>query len=183
VAGEARLLNLVTYNYQRPWPDGLSVRGALAGFGVGFAAVLVAIAAPRLRRGAAIALLGVAAAFAVWGLDAYLPRVAPHWGQRELVEAYYRTRESDVEPLAAYNMNWKGENFYTGNRVAVFPAGGRILPWIEDRRREGARSIFFLVEHGRAAALRKEVGEPRSWVTLTEPRDNNKFVLVRASYE
>jgi 4-amino-4-deoxy-L-arabinose transferase-like glycosyltransferase len=183
VAGEARLINLVTYNYQRAWPDTFVARGVLTGFGVAFAAALMGLAVPRVRRGSVLALLGVATAFAVWGLDGYLMRVAPHWGQRELIEAYYRARGSDADPIAAFNLNWKGENFYTGNRVAVFPAGGKILTWVEARRHEGAKSVFFLTEPGRVAALRKEVGEPKAWTTLTEPRDSNKYVLVRATYE
>jgi 4-amino-4-deoxy-L-arabinose transferase-like glycosyltransferase len=183
VTGEARLLNLVTYNYQRPWPEGLSVRGAIAGFGAAFAVCLAALAVPRARRWAALVLPAVALGFALWGLDGYLPKVAPHWGQRELVEAYHRTRTSEVEPLAAFNMNWKGENFYTGNRVAVFPAGGRISAWIEGRRQAGARSIFFLTEHARVASLRREVGEPKGFDLLTDARLDNKFVLVRVSYE
>jgi 4-amino-4-deoxy-L-arabinose transferase-like glycosyltransferase len=181
-AGEARLLNLVTYNYARPWPGTVDARTVLAGFGAVLAGFLTLIAVPRLRRAATLALLGAAAAFAVWGLDGYLVRAAPHWGQRELVEAYYRARASEADPLAAYNMNWKGENFYTGNRVAVFPAGGKILPWIEGRRKAGARAVFFLTEHGRLPALRREVGEPAGFAQLTGAADNNKFVLVRVTY-
>jgi 4-amino-4-deoxy-L-arabinose transferase-like glycosyltransferase len=183
LAGEARLLNLVTYNYQRAWPDSVSVRGVIAGFGVAFAACLAALAVPRARRWAALGLSAAALGFALWGLEGYLPKVAPHWGQHELVEVYHRARASEVEPLAAFNMNWKGENFYTGNRVAVFPAGGRIATWIEGRRQAGARSIFFLTEHGRVAALRREVGEPKGFDMLTDARLDNKFVLVRVSYE
>ena len=183
VAGEARLLNLVTYNYQRPWPAVLSVRGALAASGVGLAVLLAAFAVPRARRYAAVGFVGASVIFAVWGLEGYLARVAPHGGQRQLVEAYHRARESEVEPLAAWNVNWKGENFYTGNRVAVFPAGGKLDAWVATRRRAGARSLIFLVEHGRAAGLRKELGDPKVFAPLTDARDNNKIELVRVSYE
>jgi hypothetical protein len=128
-------------------------------------------------------LLGAALAFAAWGLYGYLPRIAPHWGQRALVEAYYRARTGEADPLAAYNMNWKGENFYTGNRVAVFPAGGKILPWIEGRRQAGARAVFFLTEPARLPALQREVGDAPVLESLTGPRENNKFVLVKVSWE
>jgi hypothetical protein len=123
----------------------------------------------------------VAVGFALWG--GCLVRVAPHWGQRELIEAYYRNRSSDCDPIAAFKLNWKGENLYTGNRVAVFPAGGRIPAWIEARRREGARAVFFLTEHGRLPALRTEIGAARNVEALTSARDNNKFVLVRCGFE
>jgi hypothetical protein len=183
VAGEAKLLNLVTYNYQRAWPDTLSVRGPLLVFGFVFAALPVALAIQRVRRIAGVGLVAAAFGFALWGLYGYLPRVAPHWGQRELIEAYYRNRSSEHDAIAAFNMNWKGENFYTGNHVAVFPAGGRIPAWIEARRREGARAVFFLTEHGRVASLRSEVGAAGALETLTSARDNNKFVLVRVSLD
>ncbi len=156
---------------------------ALAVWGVGLAALLAALAVPRIARGAALAFVGASVLFAVWGLDVYLVRAAPHWGQRGLVEAYYRARADETEPLAAWNMNWKGENFYTGNRVAVFPAGGSIPSWIAERRRAGARAVFFLVEHGRVAALRRELGEPKAVTPLTDARQNNKFVLLRVAYE
>jgi 4-amino-4-deoxy-L-arabinose transferase-like glycosyltransferase len=183
VTGEARLINLVTYNYQRPWPESVAVGGVIAAFGAVMAGATAAIAVPRARRWAVAGLVATALAFAAWGLDGYLPRIAPHWGQRELVEAYYRARTSLADPLAAYNMNWKGENFYTGNRVAVFPACGKIQPWIEARKQAGARAVFFLTEPGRLPALRTEVGDATVIESLTGPRENNKFVLVKVSWE
>jgi 4-amino-4-deoxy-L-arabinose transferase-like glycosyltransferase len=184
VSGEARLLNLVTYNYQRPWPESFPARGPLAAFGVVIAALVAALAVPRVRRRVVIALVGAALAFAVWGLDAYLVRAAPHWGQRALVEAYYQARRSEAEPLVAYSLNWKGENFYTGNHVAVFPAGGgKVLAWIEACRKGGTSTFFFLTEHGRVTALRRELGDPASFLALTDARDNNKFALIKVSYE
>jgi 4-amino-4-deoxy-L-arabinose transferase-like glycosyltransferase len=183
VAGEARLLNLVTYNYQRPWPEGLSVRGPLIATGIAMAVLFAALAVGPLRRLSAIGLVGAALAFALWGVNGYLRRVAPHWGQRALIEAYYQTRSSDHDPIAAFNLNWHGENFYTGNRVAVFPAGGRIAPWIDARRRDGARAVFFLTEHGRITALRTEVGAAGVVEPLTSVRDNNKIVLVKVTLD
>jgi hypothetical protein len=173
----------VTYNYQRPWPESVPVRGTLAAFGIALAAATAALAVPRARRWAAATLVGGALAFAVWGLDGYLRGAAPHWGQRELVEAYHRARTSEKDPLAAFNMNWKGENFYTGNRVAVFPAGGKIPAWIEARKQAGARAVFFLTEPGRLAALKKEVGDAMAFESLTGARENNKFVLVKVALE
>ncbi len=51
----------------------------------------------------------------LWGLDVYMQRTAQHWGQHEVIAAYYADRPSPAEQLVAYQMNWKGENFYTGN--------------------------------------------------------------------
>jgi 4-amino-4-deoxy-L-arabinose transferase-like glycosyltransferase len=183
VAGEARLLNLVTYNYQRAWPETVSVRGAIGAFGALTAFACAALASPRLRRAGVIALACGAVAFAAWGLDVYLPRLAPHWGQRALVETYYRVRSSDRDAIAAFNLNWKGENFYTGNHIAVLPAGGRVSTWIDARRKEGARAVYFLTEHGRLGALRAELGDGRVLTPLTTVQDDNKIVLARASWD
>jgi len=65
----------------------------------------------------------------------------------------------------------------------VFPGGGKITAWIEARRKAGARAVFFLTEHGRVPALRREMGEPKGLELYTTPAENNKFVLVRVAYE
>jgi hypothetical protein len=67
--------------------------------------------------------------------------------------------------------------------VAVFPAGGKIQPWIEARRQAGARAVFFLTEPGRLPVLRKEVGDATAFESLTGPRENNKLVLVEVSWD
>jgi hypothetical protein len=100
--GEARLLNLVTYNYQRAWPEGLGFAAPCSGW-CGLRGPHAALGLTRLRRFAGVALVGGALGFALFGLNVYLPHVAPHWGQRELIEAYYRARKSERDPLAAYN--------------------------------------------------------------------------------
>ena len=109
---------------------------------------------------------------------------APHWGQRDLVEAYYRARGSEADPLAAFNLNWKGENFYTGNRVAVFPAGGKITH-VDRGPPAGGRAVR-LLPHGAGAAryAAQGAGGPAGRSKSSpERKDNNKFVLVRVTYE
>jgi hypothetical protein len=51
------------------------------------------------------------------------------------------------------------------------------------RRRAGARAVFVLTEPGRVAAWRLEVGDPSGLTELRGSRDNNKFVLLRLTYE
>ena len=69
---------------------------------------------------AVLLILALACLWAVWGLDVYMVKVSPHWGQREVVQAYYQDRKGPEEPLVAYQMNWKGENFYTSNHIPAF---------------------------------------------------------------
>ena len=95
------------------------------------------------------------------GLDGYLVRVAPHWGSASWSRRTTGRARARRTRSRAYNMNWKGENFYTGNRVAVFPAGGRFLTWIEARRKAGAKAVFFLTEPGGSPRCGRRSGTPR----------------------
>jgi hypothetical protein len=118
----------------------------------------------------------VAVAFCVWGLNVYMTDLAGHWGLRDLAARYYEERESPEEPLLAWQMNWKGENFYTGNRVYAFAEtdNKRIKKWIADN--EGRR-VYVVLEHKRLSRFEKLV-PGRTVRALSTRRDNNKFVLV-----
>jgi len=74
--------------------------------------------------------------------------VAPHWTQKHIIDRYYAERRSPAERLVAFQMNWKGENFYTGNRVVVFVStkDRRYDDWI--KKRKGERH-FFITEPSR----------------------------------
>ena len=86
--------------------------------------------------------MGVAVAFCAWGLNVYMVDVSDHWGLRDLSQRYYDLRASPDEPLVAWQMNWKGENFYTGNRVYVFAEtdNKRIEKWLEQN--EGLKAVL-----------------------------------------
>ena len=118
--GYERLIHLFVYNYGRPWPLQFDYRPVLTGFVCVATVGLLAASVPRVRAWATRGLLGLALAFCLWCVDLYMIDLSPHWGQRELIEAYYRARKGPQEPLVAWQMNWKGENLYSGNRVSVF---------------------------------------------------------------
>ncbi len=81
-------------------------------------------------------------------------------------------------------MNWKGENFYTGNRVPAFVGSGKkFQDYVSDEKRRGKKTIYFVTEHGRTSSLQNEIGATRSFEKLTTPELNNKFVLVRAVFD
>lgn len=174
--GNERLIHLFVYNYARAWPEHLDYRALLSGFAVA-ATVLVAMAAFWRWRAAALrGVAGVAVAFCAWGLNIYMVDVADHWSARDLTDRYYAARESSDVPLIAWQMNWKGENFYTGNRVYVFAEtdNKRIKKWIAGN--EGRR-VFVLLEHKRLSRFKKLV-PGRTIEPLSTKRDNNKFLLV-----
>ena len=178
--GAIRLLHLFTYNYRRPWPDSLDWNSALAAFAILGALACVVLAVYRSRQRAVAIMCSFAFVWALWGVDVYMVRTAPHWGQHEVIEAYYRARTSADEPLVAYQMNWKGENFYTGNKIPAFvSSGGPFTTWVKQQKDKGVKVMFFVTEHTRTGGLRGEV-QARSYKEITDKELCNKFVLVRA---
>jgi 4-amino-4-deoxy-L-arabinose transferase-like glycosyltransferase len=181
VDGQARLIHLFSYNYKRPWPsDSLNFNAVLLGFTLVGAALALGFVWPRWRRHALVLFSAVAVAWAAWGLDIYLVEAAPHWGQRETILAYYAARKGPEEPFVAYQMNWKGENFYTGNHVPAFvSSGSKFKSWIANERKKGVAVVFFTTEHSRTSSLKSELGAVKEFKVLTTRTLNNKFMLAR----
>ena len=179
--GAIRLLQLFTYNYRRTWPESLDFAGILGGFTVVGVVLSVANAVRATRRHAVAAFCAIAFVFALWGIDVYMVKTSPHWGQHEVIEAYYKDRKGPDEQLVAYQMNWKGENFYTGNRIPAFVSSGATFQaWLKKQKEEkGAKVMYFVTEHSRLGGLRGEVGA-KSYKELTDKALCNKFILVRA---
>ncbi len=181
--GAAKLVHLFTYQYSRAWPAGVDLRAGLA------LLVVVAIAAPLLavwRRRARMAVIALAAAAALFTANVVFAAAARHGGQRAVMDAWMAHRDETDAPLAAYQLNWKGENFYTGNRLALFGAGGSGNPvafskWASSQRARGTKTIFVATERSRIAAVRGELGGARVDVLTTE-RDSAQFCLLRATY-
>jgi 4-amino-4-deoxy-L-arabinose transferase-like glycosyltransferase len=184
IEGQARLLHLFTYNYRRAWPsESLNFNGILSAFSVVCAALALGFAWPQLRRHAFALFAAVAVLWTAWGLDVYLVQTAPHWGQRETILAYYTARKGPEEPFVAYQMNWKGENFYTGNRVPAFvSSGAKFKSWIAEQKKKGTKVMFFTTEHSRLASLKSELGPVKDFSVITDKTLNNKFALARARF-
>lgn len=179
--GPVRLINLVTYQYTRPWPVHLTMTGVL--WKMTLAVVLLSVGWLGPRRVRALTTLGLLAlclGFCAWVCNAYLPAIAPHWGQRDTISEYYRYRHGPEEPLVSYQMNWKGENFYTGNRTAAFiTTGENFKHHIEAQRAAGRKVLFVTLEPIRLGNLKAELGKVTNVEVLTDATLNNKFVLVR----
>jgi 4-amino-4-deoxy-L-arabinose transferase-like glycosyltransferase len=177
-AGQERLIDLFVYNYERPFPEHLDYHPALAGFAIAAFAVLVIASVYRLRRVGVYALLGTSFWFSIWALDVHMVDLSPHWGQRELIKRYYEERKSESEPLIAWQMNWKGENLYTGNRVHVYVDldNKAVEKWMAEHP---GKQAFFVLEHSRLGNFKQMLGKRRV-EELTVMRENNKFLLVRA---
>ena len=181
---QIRLVHLITYNYRRPWPPSLDFTPTLWAFTVAVVVAMLLLAVTRIRKHVVSALVALGITFGVWGLDVYFMKISPHWGQRETLVAYYAASREIPGPLIAYQMNWKGENLYTGNRVPAFVSSGKkFQDHILDEKKKGKRTFYFVTEHGRTGTLSNELGPTREFSKLTTPELNNKFVLVRARFE
>jgi hypothetical protein len=181
----ARLVHLFSYNYTRPWPESLDFSTPLWVFTFGCAAILALAASRTVRRWATIAFAVSAAAFTVFCLDDYFIQVAPHWGQRETAIAYLKESAKIPGPIISYQQNWKGENFYFGNHIAAFPSSGQAFrDYIAKmRRKKHVKTFYFFVIPNRINTLDMELDGPKELTTLTPLTLNNKFILVRATYE
>ena len=165
---------------RRAWPESLDFSAILLAFTAVGALSILALASWRWRRHAVYAFGAFAVVWAVWGIDVYMVKTAPHWGQHEAIEAYYANRASPDEMLVAYQMNWKGENFYTSNHVPAFVStGATFTGWLKTQREKGAKVMFFITEHSRIGGLKGEV-QAKNYREITDKTLNNKFVVVRA---
>ncbi len=177
--GYERLIHLFVYNYERPWPIQFDYRPMLTAFGIVATTLVAMLLSAAMRPIASRGLIGLGLAFAVWVLDIYIVDLSPHWGQRELVKAYYDARGGDDEPLIAWQMNWKGENFYTGNRVYAFVDldNEKLREWMDDHR---GQHVFFILEHTRLGNLRGVLRD-RTLREVTTEKLCNKFVVVETT--
>jgi 4-amino-4-deoxy-L-arabinose transferase-like glycosyltransferase len=177
--GALRFLCLYSYQYKRAWPESLDFTAALTAISIVAVVAAVALSLRWFRERAVLFVAAVGVVAALWGIDVYMVKASPHWGQREIIEAYYKDRKDPDEALIAYQMNWKGENFYTSNHIPAFVASGqKFKDWIRDEKAKGHSVLYFVTEHGRVGGLKSEVGG-RNWRELTDKTVNNKFLVLR----
>lgn len=132
----------------------------------------------------------LACAWTGWALDRHLTDLSPHWSQKHVIAAYYEQRKGPEEPLIAWQMYWRGENFYTQNAIydnripqedkTVFLGTRNAEKMQEYFRTHGGRRVFFIVERSRFESLRALL--PASARASLKPVDesNNKVYLAVA---
>jgi len=126
---------------------------------------------PQARVIVLVALAGLAAAFALYLGWFHFRALSPHWTQRDLFWEYYQESTPD-EPIGAYLMNWRGETFYSKNRVRQLKDQGKLQEFMAG---PGPRK-WLLVEQTRLPALRQALGNSVR-LRVVESR-NNKFALT-----
>ena len=110
-----------------PRPGAARSRAGLAGpdgadAGLARRCWFVAFGAPRRQNFSRPSCLaaGGARAPVVWTgfiLDRFLVELSPHWAQKHVIAAYFADRKGPEEPLIAWQLYWRGENFYTRNEI------------------------------------------------------------------
>ena len=184
----ALLLRLRQYPQGRPWPPDMSY-GTLLWVSAGlFAGAALLLAWRHLRPWATVATLGIAVGFTYFLLDIFIPRAAAHWSQKPLIAQYYQERASADEHLLAWQLYWRGENFYTQNEIYQGPMSERTV-FLGDRNTENLKDYvahhhgkraFFIIERTRLDGLKGILPEPvRSSVRIVND-GNNKFYLLSA---
>jgi 4-amino-4-deoxy-L-arabinose transferase-like glycosyltransferase len=195
------LTDMFVYNYDRPYPDKetnprqvftvLFYAGAAVALSPWIfdrlaqllrwvrrkpAVALSAGEPPQDRNVTVWALVAVALSFAVFCGWFHWRRLSPHWTQRDLFWEYYHQSTPD-EPIAAYQMNWRGETFYSRNTVRQVGRPGAPAATLADFMNGPGQRKWFLVEHSRLNGLRQALGNAR--LRVVESR-NNKFALAVA---
>jgi hypothetical protein len=137
--------------------------------------------APQDRTVVVMALISVAVAFAVFLGWFHWRRLSPHWSQRDLFWIYYHQSQPD-EPIGAFQMNWRGETFYSRNTVRQI---GRTLtpPFVTlaDFVNGPGQRKWVLAEQARVGALRQGLGSSAR-LRVVESR-NTKYALALVERE
>ncbi len=61
--------------------------------------------------------------------------------------------------------------------------GASLRNYLQTEILRGTKTFFFVTEHASVTMLRNELPTPQAFDRLTDPHLNNKFVLVRATFE
>jgi 4-amino-4-deoxy-L-arabinose transferase-like glycosyltransferase len=124
-------------------------------------------------RGVVVGAVSGAVLVAVFSVHVFWARASQHWSQRWIFDTLVAQRRGD-EPLIAFQMDWKGETFYSKNRDVQIKKNAADLRIAVQR--EGRE--FVLVQTDRLDNLKNALGkswEPRIRVV---DRSNAKWLLV-----
>ena len=190
--GAQRFIWLFSYDYinapkGRPWPPSLNFGPALIGFAVVLGIFTAGLGWRRVQRGALVGLCAASIAFTYFLLDGYMMKITPFWTQKGLIATYYRQRRSPAEHLLAWQMYWRGENFYTENEIFSGPREERTV-FLGDRNvenlkdwmnRHRGRRAFLIIERSRWSQLEGIVpADARASLKMID-ESNMKFCLAR----
>jgi hypothetical protein len=118
---------------------------------------------------------GMALLFGAWISHHHFNMLSPHWSQAHLFKTYYDERRGN-EPIYAYQLNWRGETFYSRNRVLQVKETGaneRMRSLVDRPGRE-----FIITEQSRYHTLQGILSPDKRDKIRILDRSNNKFYLA-----
>ena len=89
-----RWIEMFVYRYDRPWPtlEPYQIDPSDGVLALGIAAVIAIVVTTRAPRIGVALLAAVGVAIGAWALHAYMPHAGKHWGMRDAVRTYYKSR-------------------------------------------------------------------------------------------
>jgi len=169
-------VRLFTYKYDREYPRDLSTREFLIAFVAVSSAAMIAFHIIKDRSNLMLAFAGLALVTGLWCSHYHFNMLSPHWSQYHLWETYYEERVGD-EPIYAYQLNWRGETFYSRNRTLQImgkDANRRMRELVEQPGRE-----FIITEQSRYDALRNVLPSTyRDKLRILDQSNNHFYLMV-----
>ncbi len=168
------LVNLFTYKYDRDYPRELRPRVFLACLVGATSIALIYFGLRRQKAQILFSFLGMGVLFGVWVSHYHFNMLSPHWSQAHLFKTFYEERRPG-EPIYAYQLNWRGETFYSRNQIVQVKDTGAN----ERMRRLVDRPgrAFIITEQSRYYTLKNLLSSnARSKIRILD-RSNNKFYL------
>ncbi len=170
-----RLVNLFVYMYDRAFPlRELNPRPLYSALFFGGGTAMGIAWLWRSRRALVASLTGTALAFALAVCVLQWPTLSFNWSQRDLFWAYYQQRGNENEPIGAYYLNWRGETFYSSNKVRQIKEEAKFKEFLATPSR-----VWFVIEQSRYQGLKTKL-ESNGRAPRIADRSTNKFFLVSA---
>ena len=147
------LSSLFTYQYTRTYPSEIKVE-TIKLINVFLALLIIGLVATFIikQKADSILVFVVAAVFfGAWISHYHFNMLAQHWSQAHMFETYYQEKRAN-EPIYAYQLNWRGETFYSRNtiiQVKQANANRRMAQLVDRPGRE-----FIVVEQSRFHTLK-----------------------------
>lgn len=168
------LVNLFTYKYDRDYPRELDPEKFLVPLIAVSGVALAWFWYDKKKDQVLLAFVLTAVVFGAWVSHVHFNMLSPHWGQAHLFKTYFAERQGD-EPIYAYQLNWRGETFYSRNRILQVKEGGaneRMRSLVDRPGRE-----FIITEQSRFHTLKGVLSADKRDKIQILDRSNNKFYL------
>ena len=120
------------------------------------------------------ALIAVGVVFSFWISHYHFNMLAQHWSQAHMFETYFKEKKGD-EPIYAYQLNWRGETFYSRNTVIQVKEAGanqRMRALVDQPGRE-----FIVVEQSRFHTLKNLLSADKKERIRILDKSSIKFYL------